>query len=305
MVCEINENYDRSTNSAKSNGKEVRSEMESLRMGDSSIKTLDCMDNHCGNMVCEINENSDRSTDSAKSSGKEVGNEIASLDMGDTSFKMLDCLDNHCNNMISDINENSDRSTKSAKSSGKEVGNEIASLEMGDTNTKMLDCLDNHCNSMVNEINENSDRSTNSAKSSGKEIGASASSQRIGKEKTVDERESFNNNHCISDFISKDTSSLNQEVQEAFKYKSVDGDCESVSECAEFRVEEAKAIKDIVKEVANFNNSNKSSHGTSFTGNELNNPSMESPELEKIYRGQTKDTTDVGANEVSAGNGSG
>ncbi|XP_031094808.1 uncharacterized protein LOC115999150 isoform X2 [Ipomoea triloba] len=265
-------------------------EIASSKMGDTSIKTLGCLENHCDNIVSEINENSDRSTNSAKSSGNEVGNEIASLRMGDTSMKTFF--------WVSEINENSDRSTNSAKSSGKEVGNEIASLDMGDTSIKMLDCLDNHCNNMVSETNENSDRSANAAKSCGKEVGASASSQRIGKEKTVDERESFNNNHCISNFISKDTSSLNQEVQEAFKYKSIDGDCESISECAEFRVEEAEAIKDIVKEVANFNNSNKSSDGTSFTGNELDNASMESQELEKIYHGQTKDTADFGANEA-------
>nr|GLL47723.1 uncharacterized protein LOC109161584 isoform X2 [Ipomoea trifida] len=265
-------------------------EIPSSKMGDTSIKTLGCLENHCDNIVSEINENSDRSTNSAKSSGNEVGNEIASLRMGDTSMKTFV--------WVSEINENSDRSTNSAKSSGKEVGNEIASLDMGDTSIKMLDCLDNHCNNMVSETNENSDRSANAAKSCGKEVGASASSQRIGKEKTVDERESFNNNHCISNFISKDTSSLNQEVQEAFKYKSIDGDCESISECAEFRVEEAEAIKDIVKEVANFNNSNKSSDGTSFTGNELDNASMESQELEKIYHGQTKDTADFGANET-------
>ncbi|XP_019165594.1 PREDICTED: uncharacterized protein LOC109161584 isoform X2 [Ipomoea nil] len=265
-------------------------EIASSKMGDTSIKTLGCLENHCNNIVSEINENSDRSTNSAKSSGNEVGNEIASLRMGDTSIKTLV--------RVSEINENSDRSTNSAKSSGKEVGNEIASLDMGDTSIKILDCLDNHCNNVVSETNENSDRSANAAKSCGKEVGASASSQRIGKKKTVDERESFNNNHCNSNFISKDTSSLNQEVREAFKYKSIDGDCESISECAEFRVEEAKAIKDIVKEVADFNNSYKSSHGTSFTGNELDNASVASQELEKIYHGQTKDTTDFGANET-------
>ncbi|CAH9131475.1 unnamed protein product [Cuscuta epithymum] len=71
LVCEINKKHDGGTYH-KSSDTEIGSEITSSKMGDTSTKMLDCLDNDCDNMVCVESGNCDNNTNCAKSSGNEA-----------------------------------------------------------------------------------------------------------------------------------------------------------------------------------------------------------------------------------------